>query len=55
MLSAGLLGEYVGRVFIETKQRPLYLLDTIFEPPHKGALGKKVKNKVRQAKQQEPY
>lgn len=26
LLSVGILGEYVGRLFIETKQRPLYLI-----------------------------
>ncbi len=49
LLSVGLLGEYVGRVFVETKQRPLYLIDTIFEHPKKGGSAKKVKNKVVQA------
>ncbi|MCA3181029.1 MAG: glycosyltransferase, partial [Burkholderiales bacterium] len=27
LMSIGILGEYVGRLFIETKQRPLFLLD----------------------------
>ena len=27
LLSIGILGEYIGRLFIETKQRPLFLLD----------------------------
>lgn len=29
LLSIGLLGEYVGRIFNETKKRPLYLIDRI--------------------------
>lgn len=29
LLSIGLLGEYVGRIFNETKRRPLYLVDKI--------------------------
>lgn len=28
LLSIGLLGEYIGRIFIETKRRPLYLLQS---------------------------
>jgi len=29
LVSLGILGEYIGRVFNETKQRPLYLVDTL--------------------------
>ncbi len=28
LVAIGILGEYLGRVFIETKQRPLYLIDS---------------------------
>ncbi|MGO2415146.1 MAG: hypothetical protein ACTH7H_05230, partial [Cobetia crustatorum] len=27
LISIGVLGEYLGRLFMETKQRPLYLID----------------------------
>ncbi|OEE79061.1 glycosyltransferase family 2 protein [Vibrio genomosp. F6] len=35
LLSIGLLGEYIGRIFIETKARPLYLVQSISEQPAK--------------------
>lgn len=35
LLAIGILGEYLGRVFIETKQRPLYLVDS-FKPAHRA-------------------
>jgi glycosyltransferase involved in cell wall biosynthesis len=33
MLSIGVLGEYLGRLFIEVKARPLYVVESIY-PPH---------------------
>lgn len=31
LLCVGVMGEYIGRIFIETKQRPLYLIQSIEE------------------------
>lgn len=32
LISIGVLGEYLGRVYLETKQRPLYLIRRIYDP-----------------------
>lgn len=37
LTSIGVLGEYVGRVFKETKRRPLYLVMEKIEPGHPGS------------------
>ena len=31
LLTIGILGEYIGRIFNETKGRPLYFIDEIME------------------------
>jgi glycosyltransferase involved in cell wall biosynthesis len=42
LLSLGIIGEYVGRIFNETKQRPLYLI----EEYHNGNTPKKARRKA---------
>jgi glycosyltransferase involved in cell wall biosynthesis len=45
LVSLGIIGEYIGRIFIETKNRPLYLIEKL----HKGAVTKE-SNSERPAK-----
>jgi glycosyltransferase involved in cell wall biosynthesis len=33
LIAMGVIGEYVGRIFVESKGRPLYLLEA-YIPPH---------------------
>ena len=42
LLSLGIIGEYIGRIFNETKQRPLYLV----EEYHNGSTPKKTRRKA---------
>ena len=31
LLSIGIVGEYVGKTYVETKQRPIYLTEEVIE------------------------
>ena len=42
LITIGVLGEYVGRMFNETKQRPLYLLNE-YHPPVQSRPGRRVR------------
>lgn len=33
LLSTGIVGEYVGKTYLETKQRPVYLAEEVLESP----------------------
>jgi hypothetical protein len=40
LVSLGMIGEYVTRLFVETKQRPIYLLEGIYQQtPESGTPG----------------
>ncbi len=38
LVSLGMIGEYISRLFVETKQRPIYLLEGIYQKPPDGGL-----------------
>jgi undecaprenyl-phosphate 4-deoxy-4-formamido-L-arabinose transferase len=36
LFGIGLLGEYIGRIYLQVRHRPRYLIDAIVEQPHDG-------------------
>lgn len=38
LMALGVLGEYIGRLYVEAKQRPLYFID-VWHPPHEAEGG----------------
>lgn len=47
LLSIGLLGEYIGRIFVESKQRPLYLIQEVIEKPATARVGSNAEKVLR--------
>jgi len=45
LMALGLLGEYIGRLYVEAKQRPLYLLDRV-ELPHEAGRDRALEEKI---------
>ncbi len=39
LVSLGMIGEYIGRLFVETKQRPIYLLEGVYGQDTGGPAG----------------
>jgi glycosyltransferase involved in cell wall biosynthesis len=39
LLGFGALGEYIGRIYVETKRRPLFLIDRTINLPQRGVAG----------------
>jgi hypothetical protein len=46
LIAVGILGEYLGRVSIEVRQRPVYIVDSVTDVSNREARTEKGKPKV---------
>jgi polyisoprenyl-phosphate glycosyltransferase len=50
LMVLGILGEYLGRLYIQSKQRPLFIVDSIYTAPRQASLDKAITGLIDAAK-----
>lgn len=51
LLAIGVLGEYVGRTYIESKRRPIFITDQFLPPCTQSQIGRRIDSKRQQKRQ----